>query len=86
MSELIKSISYKNTSYTVLFREVKSVGTKKYFVTVLDQRGSELVFEMKQNSYGDWKIVAPIPESISALESQLSQILMEENTEHDLSG
>jgi len=77
MADLIKSIQYKDVCYTFLFREIDTPNSKKYFVIVFDEWHQKVVFEMKENVYGDWKIVPPIPEWVFPLENYLSLFLKE---------
>ena len=77
MEDLIKSIQYKDVCYTFLFRKIDTPNFKKYFVIVFDGWDQKVVFEMKENVSGDWRIIPPIPGWAVPLEDRLSRFLKE---------
>lgn len=60
-----------------IFTRMWTLEGEKIFVTSTPKRDSIITFDMKPTIYGQWKIVTPVPQWLSILENEFSDIISE---------
>jgi hypothetical protein len=73
----------KKVTSEFLFHELKSVGEIRYGVTVRENNGDSLFFNMERRYNGSWKIInAPkLPNWILSIEKLLQDVILEKTGE-----
>jgi hypothetical protein len=70
----VESIWIEDKRYFFSFREIIVPTGLKFCIVTLD-KDQLVVFELKTNRNGDWKIVPPVPDWIESLEARLVNII-----------
>jgi hypothetical protein len=75
MKEFKVDMVVNNTSYRFLFRALVCHHHAKYFVEVEGLVSARLFFEMKQDQFGHWKAIPPVPDWVKEIEPALASII-----------
>ena len=67
--------------YQFDFRSVQLPGEKKYFIRASNSIGELFHFEMVKNNDRQWVVVEPVPEWVREIESTLSRLIEQNNTD-----